>query len=84
MISMLPQLLDDMSVDTSFTVERFVRESAQGRIETVKKMIPKMKDRVSLHCILAKTSELNQMPKLHLFRFSMIMKIYCVIILNSN
>lgn len=48
MTAMLPQLLGEMSLDTSaFTVERFVRECAQGRVETVKKMLPKMKERVS-------------------------------------
>jgi len=33
---------------SAFTVERFVRECAQGRLETVKKMLPKMRERVSL------------------------------------
>jgi len=47
MSSMLPHLLDDMSLDTTINIERFVREAAQGRVDTVKKMIPKMKDRVS-------------------------------------
>ena len=47
MTAMLPHLLDEMSLDTSFSAERFVREAAQGRIENIKKMLPKMKDRVS-------------------------------------
>lgn len=51
MSSMLSHLLDDMSVDTSYTVERFIKEAAQGRVEAVKKMLPKMKDRVCSICI---------------------------------
>jgi hypothetical protein len=47
MTAMLPQLLGDMTLDNSYTVERFVREAAQGRVETIKKLLPKMKDRVS-------------------------------------
>lgn len=49
MSSVLPHLLDDMSAEsTSTSIERFVREAAQGRTEAVKKMIPKLKDKVSL------------------------------------
>ncbi|CAL8095409.1 unnamed protein product [Orchesella dallaii] len=47
MSSMLSHFLDDMSADTSYTVERFIKEAAQGRVETVKKMLPKMKDRLN-------------------------------------
>lgn len=55
MSSMLSHLLDDMSVDTSYTVERFIKEAAQGRLEAVKKMLPKMKDRVMFQEIYIKT-----------------------------
>ena len=48
MTAMLPHFLaTDMTVENSYTIERFVREAAQGRVETVKKILPKMKDRVN-------------------------------------
>lgn len=46
MTAMLPQLLTEMSLDNSCTVERFVKEAAQGRVESVKKILPKIKEKV--------------------------------------
>lgn len=49
MSSMLP-LLDDLTAESttvSINIERFVKDAAQGRIDAVKKTIPKVKDRVS-------------------------------------
>jgi E3 ubiquitin-protein ligase mind-bomb len=46
MSSMLP-LLDDLSAEpTTVSIERFVRDAAQGRVDSIKKTIPKVKDRV--------------------------------------
>jgi len=53
MSSMLSHLQEEChmqpdSLDVAINVERFVREAAQGRVETVKKIISKMSDKVNL------------------------------------
>lgn len=48
MSSMLP-LLDELCAEpSSVSIERLIRDAAQGRVDAVKRMIPKIKDGVSL------------------------------------